>query len=233
MGPVASYDSLKKKQTELIRKALDGSAFIAEASAAAPTSLTTPESGTGATTVIGLNPLPAGYTDLGYLTEDGVGFTRDVSTADVSSWGSVTPTRTDITADTTTISVTAQETNIYSIGLATGKTFTNLKTTGGAVNTAEVSISKPARPSQQFYRLFTVAVDNGTAEGDIFIARFFPKVKVTAFGDLSFGGGDSPIEWPVTLQAYEDSALGYSERWFFGGPGWKALMVKMGFNAVT
>lgn len=227
-----SYDSLKTKQSELIRKALDGSAFIAAGDAPVPASLTT-ATGVGAAAVIDLTALPSGYSDLGYLTDDGTSFSRDVSTSDVTSWGSVQPTRTDITADSTTVSVTAQETSIYTIGLATGKSFTALKSSGSASDSGEVTISKPARPSAQFYRLLTLAVDNGSAEGDIFIARFFPKMKVTAFGDQAFGGGDAPIEWPVTLQALEDSELGYSERWFFGGPGWKNLMVKMGFDAAV
>ncbi len=231
---MASFDSLKKKQTELIRKALDGSAFIAPMSAAAVTSLTTRTAGPdgvagNADDVIELAPLPAGYADLGYLTEDGVGFGRDVATSDITSWGSVTPTRSDITADTTTVTVTAQETNIYTIGLATGKDFVDLKTAGAAF-TNEVRINKPARPNQRFYRLFTLAVDSGGGEGDVWVARFLPRVKVTAFGDQAFGGGDAPIEWPVTLQAFEDSALGYSEAWLFGGPGWKALMARMGFT---
>lgn len=227
-----SYDSLKKKQSELIRKALDGSAFIAASNAVVPTTLTT-ATGTGATAVIELTALPAGYSDLGYLTDDGAGFSRDVSTSDVTSWGSVQPTRTDLVSDTTTISVTAQETNLFTLGLSTGKSFEALKTAGGTANTGEVSIAKPSRPSSQFYRLMTLAVDNGTSDGDIFIARFFPRIKVTAFGDQSFSAGDAPIEWPVTLQAFEDSTLGYSERWLFGGPGWKALMAKMGFTAVV
>jgi hypothetical protein len=231
---VASYDSLKKKQTELIRKALDGSAFIAPYSAAAIASLTIRTAGPNgivgdADDVIELAPLPTGYADLGYLTDDGVGFARDVATSDITSWGSVTPTRTDITADTTTVTVTAQETNLYSIGIATGKDFVDLKDDAAAF-TNEIRINKPARPNQRFYRLFTLAVDSGTAEGDIWIARFLPRCKVTAFGDQSYGGGDAPIEWPVTLQGYVDSALGYSEAWLFGGPGWKSLMDEMGFT---
>lgn len=222
-----SYESLKKKQNELIRKSLDGSAFIAPVTAAAITNLTTHSA--GPPVVIDLTTLPANYRDLGYLTEDGVGFTRDVASSDVTSWGSVTPTRTDITSDTTTITAVAQETNIDSIGLATGK---DMSTVTGAANSAEVAINKPARPTQRFYRLLTLAVDQGDS-GDIYVARFFPRVKVTGFGDQAYGGGDSPIEWSVTLQAFEDSTLGYSERWLFGGPGWKALMTKMGFPAVA
>lgn len=229
---MASYDTLSKKQAELIRKATDGSVFIAPASATGITTLTVAESGTGATTVIGLSALPTDWADLGYLTEDGVGFTRDVSTSEVTSWQSVTPTRTDITADTTTISVTAQETNIYTIGLATGMDIAGLKATGGAVNTAEVTISKPARPSQKFYRLLTLAVDENES-GKIYIGRYFPRVRVTAFGDQSFSGGDGVIEWPVTLQALHDSTAGYSERWLLGGPGWKSSMTSMGFDPVT
>lgn len=221
-----SYDALKSKQTELIRKALDGSAFVADVTADPIANLTT-ATGTEPNVVIDLTELPTGYTDLGFLTEDGVGFSRDVSTSEVTSWGSVAPTRTDLISDSTTVSVTAQETNIMTIGLATGKEMTTVTPAAG---TGEVQIAKPARPSSRFYRLLTIAVDQGDA-GEIYIARFFPRAKVTGFGDQSFSGGDAPVEWPVTFQAYEDSDLGYSEKWYFGGAGWDALLVSMGFPA--
>jgi hypothetical protein len=226
---VADYEALKNKQSELIRKALEGSVFINPdlTGASAITNLTTYTAGPPA--VIDLAPLPTGYDDLGWLTNDGAAFSRDVSTSEVTSWGSVSPTRTDITSDTTTMSVTAQETKLLTIGLATGA---DLSAAVAALNTGEVSIAKPARPKSRHYRVLSLAVDLGDA-GEIYIARFLPRAKVTGYSEQSFGGGDDPITWGVTFTGEEDSDLGYSERWIFGGAGWNALVEDMGFTRAT
>ena len=228
-----NYEALKNKQTELIRKSLDGSAFLANVTADAIANLTqytaasagppaVPES-------IDLAPLPTGYDDLGWLTNDGMQFSRDVSSSEVTSFGSVSPTRTDITADTTTLTVTAQETKLLTIGLATGA---DLSATEAAFQTGEVSVAKPVRPKSKHYRVLTLAVDQGDA-GEIYVARFLPRAKVTSYAEQSFGGGDDPITWGVTFTGEEDSDLGYSERWIFGGAGWNALVADMGFTQAT
>jgi hypothetical protein len=222
---VADYEALKNKQTELIRKSLDGSVFLADSTAAAIASLTTYTAGPPA--VIDLTPLPAEYDDLGWLTGDGAQFSRDVSSSEVTSWGSVSPTRTDITADTTTMTATAQETKLLTIGLATGADLSGITPDA---QTGEVSIAKPSRPKSKHYRVLSLAVDQGDA-GEIYIARFLPRAKVSGYSEQSFGGGDDPITWGVTFTGEEDSTLGYSERWIFGGAGWQALLTQMGFTA--
>lgn len=222
---MASYDALKNKQTELIRKALDGSAFIGKITDPAIASLTTYTA--GPPVVIDLTPLPAGWDDLGWLTSDGAQFARDVATSEVTSWGSVSPTRTDITSDTTTLTVTAQETKMLTIGLATGA---DLSAVVPDANSGEVSVAKPTRPSSRYYRVLSLAVDQGDA-GEIYIGRFLPRAKVTSYAEQAFAGGDDPITWGVTFTGEEDSTLGYSERWLFGGAGWQALLTEMGFSA--
>jgi hypothetical protein len=223
---VADYEALKNKQTELIRKALDGSVFIADVTAEAVAALTQ-STGVAPDVVIDLADLRVGYDDLGWLTNDGAQFSRDVSASDVTSWGSVTPTRTDITADTTTMSVTAQETKLLTIGLATGADLAGITPDP---TTGEVSIAKPSRPAAKHYRVLSLAVDQGDA-GEIYIARFLPRAKVSGYAEQAFGGGDDPIPWGVTFTGEEDSVLGYSERWIFGGAGWNALLTQMGFAA--
>lgn len=224
----SKYDVLKKKQTELIRKALDGSAFIASIDAPALTTLTDAADSL-------LKPLPTTGTpklpwgDLGWLSADGAQFARDVSSSDITSWGSVSPTRSDVTADSSTMTVACQETNIRTIGLSTGADLSATVLTAGS---GELAISKPSRPSSRFYRVLSLAVDQGDA-GEIYIARYMPRAKVSSFSEQAFGGGDDPIMWGVTFTGFEDSTVGFSEQWIFGGPGWKALAVKMGFSAVT
>jgi hypothetical protein len=186
--------------------------------------LTAGQKGFGMDAGVNLKPLPTGWDDLGWLSSDGAQFSRDVSTSDVTSWGSVTPTRSDVTSDTSTMSVTAQETKLLTIGLATGA---DLAAITADAQTGEVSIEKPTRPSSKHYRALSVAVDLGDA-GEIYVARFLPRAKVTNYAEQNFGGGDDPVVWGVTLSGEEDSSLGYSERWLFGGAGWLALLDDMG-----
>lgn len=188
--------------------------------------LTVGQTGAGSNAGINLAPLPAGYGDLGWLSSDGAQFSRDVSTSEVTSWGSVSPSRTDVTTDTTTMTVTAQETKLLTIGLATGA---DLSAAVAAFQTGELSIAKPTRPKSRHYRVLSVAVDQGDL-GEIYIARFLPRAKVSGYSDQSFGSGDDPITWGVTMVGEIDSALGYSERWIFGGDGWNALVAQMGFT---
>jgi hypothetical protein len=222
---MANYDALKNKQNELIRKALDGSVFVSDIDADPIVDLTTYTA--GPPVVIDLTPLPEGWDDLGWLTSDGAAFARDVSTSEVTSWGSVTPTRSDVVTDTSTLTVVAQETKLLTIGMATGA---DLSGVVPDANSGEVFIAKPTRPKSKHYRALSLAVDEGDG-GEIYIGRFLPRAKVSSYAEQAFGGGDDPITWGVTLTGETDSDLGYSEAWLFGGAGWKALLADMGFGA--
>ncbi len=213
-----AWESLKHHQNQLIRKALEGSAFIAPTTSAAITALTGADSS--------LNALPAGYRDLGWMADDGAKFSADVDSSDITSWGSVEPTRRDITSDVTTLEVSLQETNKQTIGLYTGADMTAVVPDPVS---GEVVVDKPDRPPLRFWRVLTVGVDIADA-GEIYIARFLPRASVTDKDDQTFqNSDDDALTWQVTLTAYMDSALGYSERFFFGGPGWEALLGAMGF----
>lgn len=227
MANAANYDALKNKQAELIRKATDGSVFIGPGSAAAITALTVYTAAVVGPPAIPekweLKELPAGYEDLGHLTNDGAQFGRDVTTSNITSWGSVSPTRSDITADTTTLQVAAQETKLTSLAVATGA---DLAAITANATSKEVVIKKPVRPSSRVWRALMISVDEN-ASGEIWIARFLPRAKVTSYSAQNFGGGDNAIEWGVTFTGEPDSDLGYSEAWFFGGPGWAAILTDM------
>lgn len=225
-----SYDTLKNKQRELIRKALDGSVFVAPFADAAGTPSAvftglTAKTGTAPNEVIDLVALPTGWDDLGLLSNDGVSLASDVTTSDVQSWGSVTPTRTDIISDTTTLTVTAQETKALTIGILSGVDVAALTPN---VDTGEVAFAKPTRPAGSYYRLFSLAVDLADG-GEIYIGRFLPRAKKSNQGEQAFGGGDDPISYPFTFTGEVDDALGFSEKWYFGGAGWNALLTEMGW----
>lgn len=217
---MANFADLQNLKTTLIRKAKSGSAFIAPI-----------DSDPIDETFVGpggvLTALPTGYDDLGWLSGDGMSFARDVTTSDVTSFGSSTPTRSDVTSDTETVTVTAQETKLLTIGLATGINTEAIKTPSA---NGAVFIRKPLAPVGQHYRCFCISKDDGDA-GDIYIARFMPRAKVTSYAEQAYGGGDDPISWGVTLTGYADPDLGFATGYLFGGPGWNALLADMGFNA--
>lgn len=177
----------------------------------------------GAAAGITLANLPSGWDDLGYLTEDGAAFARDVSQDQTTSYGSASPTRTDVTSDITALTVVAQETKLLTIGLATGA---DLAAAIPAANTGEVRINKPLKPKGKHYRVLSVAVDIADG-GEVYLGRFLPRATVSNYSEQSHNGG--VVTWGVTLTGEEDNALGFSESWLFGGPGWQAMLSSMGF----
>ena len=213
-------ETLRNKQAELIRKAVDGSVLLS--SLDAPTiDVAMLFDATGLKALPGTGKIP--WSDLGWLTGDGAQFSRDVSTSDITSWGSISPTRTDVTSDSSTLTVACQETKLLTIGLATGMDMSTItpNATSGAIE-----VRKPSRPSAKSYRVLSVAVDEYDND-EIYICRYLPRAKVTGFAEQSFGGGDEAIMWGVTFTGEEDSALGFSESWIFGGPGFKKLAGRM------
>jgi hypothetical protein len=217
-----SFEALRDKKNELIRKATDGSLFIGPGDADPITTLTTYTA--GPPPVIDLTPLPDDWEDVGWVTSDGFGTSRDVTNSEITSFGSTAPTRTDVVSDTTTLTGTMQETKLLTIGLATGA---DLAAIVANAQSGEVHIKKPTRPRAKNYRGLLVAVDENES-GEIWIARYFPRLKVTNFSEQNFSSGDEAIVWGVTYTAEEDSNYGATEGWLFGGPGWKALLTEMG-----
>ena len=213
-----SYDAIATKQQNLIRKARKGSVIAASTAAPRLTSLTD-------STDKLLNLFPSGWFDLGWVSDDGAQFSSNIDTSDVSSWGSVTPTRSDITQESTELQIAIQETNLHSIGMYVGVSTSGiLPATNG-----EVQIKKPLQPVKQTYQLLVLGVDENAA-GEIYFARYLPNAEVTDKDDQAFSSGDDPVVWPVTFSARPDTTLGCAEMWFFGGPGWTSLLGGMGFG---
>src|SRR5690606_36860282 len=120
-----------------------------------------------------------------------------------------------------------QETNRMNIALYTNVDAASMTPDA---QSGELVVEKPDRPATRHYRILTIGVDLADA-GEIYVARFLPRASVSDKDDQAFQSGDDPLGWPVTLTAYKDAALGTSERYYFGGPGWAALLDDMGFNA--
>lgn len=217
-----AYDDLQQRNAALIMKTLQGSVFIAPSTADAVTSLTDTDKL--------LKALPAGYDDLGWMSDDGAQFGRDVDVSDITGFGSVEPLRSDVNSDVTTLQVSCLETKRATIGLYTGA---DMATATPNPTTGELSIAKPARPGFRFYRALVVGVDL-TEAGEYYVARFLPRTRVTDFDEQSYqSGDDSPVAFGVTLTAYSDAALGFSEKYMWGGAGFAAKLAAMGFEALA
>lgn len=220
-----AIDALQDLKNQLIRKSTNGSVFLGEHSVATIDEATLFDAVTGDLVAAGL---PVGYDDFGYMTDAGAQFARAVTQSDIGSWQSVTPTRSDTTADTTTLQVAAQETKLATIGLYTGAAKADIETTPGP--NGVVRIDKPSTPASRFYRVLSIAVDEQDV-GEIVIARYLPKAKVTSFDNQNFDKSDNAIMWPVTFTGFVDDVVGTSESYLFGGAGWLALLTDMGFTA--
>lgn len=176
---------------------------------------------------IELTALPTGWEDLGWTSSDGVTYGRETEVSDVTSFGSVEPTRSDVTRDSITMSVTAQETKLLTLGLYTGTETSGLR--ADAV-TGEFVIQKPAVPGFRFYRVLGVFIDRDDLGREIYIARYMPRARITEWGEQVFTDGDDPIGYNFTFTGFEDSTAGFSHAWMFGGAGWQAMLGDMGIS---
>jgi hypothetical protein len=216
----STFDDMQSHNASLIMKSLEVGVFVAPYSAPSITTLTD-------STDKLLTALPTGWSDLGWLSDDGAQFSSDISTSDITGAGSVTPLRSDITGDTTTLQVACLETNMQSIGIYTS---TDMTAVTPDSTSGEVSIAKPTRPASKFYRVLAIGVDFVDGSGEYYVARFLPRAKVTDKDDQAYqSSDDSPVTWSVTFTAEVDSVLGTSEKYLFGGPGWFAKLADMGF----
>jgi hypothetical protein len=177
---------------------------------------------------VDLATLPVGYKDIGWVTSDGVTYGRTTDVSDVTSFGSVQPTRSDVTNDTITMSVVAQETSLLTLGLYTGADTSALT---ASITNGEFSIAKPSIPGFRYYRVLGLFVDRDDQGREIYLARYMPRARITEWGEQQLNDGDDPVTYNMTFTGYEDSTVGYSHKWIFSGPGWQALLSDMGITA--
>lgn len=217
------FASLDNRKSELIRKAKEGNVYVTSLSEAIIESIS---EGADAELVLPPAVVSGG---LGWMTEDGVSFAGDITESSIPSWGATEPTRREIVLDTTTISVTAQETNIITLGLYTGNDMDALRPDPV---TGELRITKPPRPRLKHFRVFALSVDEHEGE-EIYIGRYLPRASVSRAPEQAYTAGDTALNWGLTFTSSRDREAGYSERYFFAGPGWRALLTDMGFSAVA
>jgi hypothetical protein len=218
-----TFGALSTRNADLIRKTLDALCFVAPISSAPVSALTA-----GASSA--LQTLPAGYVDVGWMdASNAVNLATGVTASPVDSFGSLYPTRSDITKVNQAITITAQETKSITMGLYSQVDMSaiNSNTTSG-----EIAYSDPVRPTTIFYRLFVLWTDlSGT--DTIYGGVSFPRVSVTGVADQKLMPGTDVFARGLTFTSYPDAAVGYARRNFLGGPGIKSRATAMGFTAGT
>lgn len=154
-----------------------------------PTSATAPVDADSATT---------GFTDLGYVGEDGVTETRDRSTEKIKAWQNAATVREVVTEGTMTLNCVLIETKKETVELYYG----------GTVDTADGSIAIVPTSTGGRHSFVVDVID-----GDDFIRTYVPTGEVTEVGDQVYANGE-PIGYEVTLTCYPGSA-GWSAKKFY------------------
>lgn len=212
--------ALADHKSELIRKALEGSIFVAPFSAPPIDTMTE-----GPT--MDLAPLPAEYTDVGWVEKsNAVTWSRSVTSQEIMAWGDIYPVRRDVTKDDSSLKFTMLETKRQAMELYFG---VDLSSTVPDAVTSEVAFDQPSRPTTIFYRVMAIFVDGAGADA-IYVGRFYPRASVTDMTDQKWSDDADPVAWDVAMSAVTDTDLGYPVRHFFGGPGWATVLADTGFG---
>ena len=207
----------------LVRKALDTIVAVAPYDTTAITSIIDTTTGT-------LKALPAGYVQLGRLTEDGTSFARETEVSEIFGLGSSSsPVRSDTRRSTKRASLTLLE--VRKIGLELAQGVEDLGESLATVGTStEVTWDETDSPTYPYLRMIAIAKDI-TATGEIYVARHGLKVKVTEAGEEVWSDQDQAMTTPLTFTFYTDEAEGTPLRHFRGGPGYAEIATAEGFTA--
>lgn len=204
---VETFDSVRTPNVKNIRKALAGAVFVKRwVSGDAPI--------TKVWTATGGLLIPTGYLDVGVLSKASAAkFARDTNTSDTESWGYTTPTRRDITSDTTTCQFTMQESKRTSMELHGGVDLSAVvpDTDGNIV------IDKPGRPQMLDWRVFVLCKDGDGADA-IYWLDWLPMAQVTGMEDIE-NSESAERAYTVTMTGYEDPVVRTAHRQVWGGPG--------------
>lgn len=146
-----------------------------------------------ATAPTGLGDLPVGFTDLGYISEDGVTESTDQSVEKIKAWQRNAVVRSVVTEGETTFSFTLIETKAETVELAFGVTV--------GVDGSYVKDSGKERPHQSFI------ID--VLDGDRRERSYIPDGQVTELGEITRVAGE-PVGYEVTITAFDSAGIGGS-----------------------
>jgi len=175
---------MMSKDADQVKVGVDGVISSADLGSTAPT------------TVDGV--LDAAFTDLGYVSEDGVTETHDRTQEMIRAWQNAQVVRTVTTEGTTTFSFTLLQTSADVVAEYYGGTV--------AVDGSIVTDPSDERP----HRAYVIDIVDGTDK----IRKYIPDGQITEVGDIVYANGE-PIGYEVTLMAYyNDTLSGSVKHWF-------------------
>lgn len=216
---MASMAELKQDvhDQRLIRKFLDGAAFLAPYTASLPTTWVD----TDGTPIA----LPADFSGLGIVAKDsGYEFGSDSDQEEVEGHGYSSPVRIDTTRTTRTVAMTCLETRRTVLESYHGLDLSQI--TPGA--NGEIEFNEPEQLARPYTRLVIIGSD-GIGEDQWFSAKIMPRAQVTEVESHSWSS--DAAQYGMTWTAFPDPVLGYSVKNIIFGPGAEANAAAMGFTA--
>ena len=140
-------------------------------------------------------PWTAPWEPLGYLSDDGVTISADVSSDAITPWQSTSPIRQVITGKAYTMAFVLWQTNPLSLGLYFDANTPDEDTDGG--------FAFDVRSDEGG---FIHAVGLDVKDGDRVTRIVFPRAQLSDNDDVSITRGDI-MGWGVTLSALDDSGV--------------------------
>jgi hypothetical protein len=214
------FADVVEQNDALVRKALNTIVAVAPYTTPALTTILSP-------TTTALAALPAGWVQLGRLTEDGSTWPRETEMSEIFGQGSANPVRSDIRRAVKRVSFTLLEARRKTIELAQG---IDLSGVVPAATTGEVKWDEPDLPTYPYMRMVAIAQDV-TGTGEMYIGRHLLRCKVTEAGEDMWSDQDQAMVTPLTFTAYNDETAGTPMRHFRGGPGYAEVVTNEGFVA--
>jgi hypothetical protein len=164
-----------------VRVAVTGAVYVGPTSAAAP-------SGTSSSL--------SAFTDLGYVSADGITETIDKTTSQIRAWQGGALVREVVSEGTYSVTLTFIETNQDVLELYFGSTITGGQLDGDPTNSG-------GRKS------FVMDV----VDGSIVERTYIPAGEITAVGERTLASGEA-IGYNVTITAYADTSNVTFKKWF-------------------
>jgi hypothetical protein len=218
----ASFDTVADQKNGNIRKPLAGTVLLGKFAAADPiTTLVAPS---------GQILVPEDHESCGWISEDGLTFSKSREMSEVRGWGSGTVLRRDIRSEDNTMQFAALENKRLTHELRSSR---DLSGAAGEMSAdGEWKYDMLARPDVMWWRAVALGKDGSGAQ-TFYIAKVFHKMMVTDMDDEAWSDGDDPLQFGVTMGAVPDDELGTLGTEFIFGPGALAAAVSMGLTVAV
>ena len=215
-----SFETVAAPNAGLIRKALKGT-FLLGKYGTAP--LVTSLVATG-----GQIQIADTYESLGWISEDGLTFSRNRDFSEVRGWGSGTVLRRDVSSDDRTVQFAALEDKRLTHELRESLDLADVEMSAAG----EFKYELLAKPDIMYWRGVAIGVD-GEGSSRFYVAKVFHKLTVSDMDDEAWTDGDDPLTFNVTMTAQPDDVTGTLGTEFIFGPGALARADAMGITVAS